>query len=102
MLKEFISKHIDHMASEAYMASRNGQAERSVALVKHMLDLQDLTQAINSRTSRVPGACSAYKRLLARKPLLNLPCWPSQLTTQQKETMAQKMSENRNRYQIKY
>ena len=82
---EFISKlrdmHNDYMSSEAYMASRNGQSERSVALVKHMLqlnpprnnkDLQDLTQAINSRTSRVRGAGSAYERLLGRKPLLNL------------------------------
>ena len=96
---EFISKlremHINHMASEAYMATRNGRPERSVTLVKHMLqlnptrsnkDLQDLTQAINSRTSGVPGAGSAYERLLGRKPLLNLPCLPSQLTTHQKET----------------
>ena len=108
---EFISKlremQINHKASEAYMAFRNGQSERSVALVKHMLqlilprnskDLQDLTQEINSRTSGVPGAGSAYERLLGRKPLLNLPCLPSQLSTKQKETMAQKMSEHRDRY----
>ena len=62
--------HIDHSPSAAYMASRNGRREHAVTLVKHMLllntprnnkDLQELTQAINSRCSGVPGAGSAYE-----------------------------------------
>ena len=52
--------HIDHSPSSAFMASQNGRSEVAVALVKRMLllnpprtnkNLQELTQAINSRTS---------------------------------------------------
>ena len=98
---------INNSPSEAYMASQNGRAERAVALVKRMLqlniprnkkELQDLTQAINARASGVPGAGSAYERLLGRKPLLNLPCLPTQLTNKQKEDMARRMSAHHDRY----
>ena len=110
-ISNFWDMHIDYMASKTYKSSRNGWAERFVAIVKHMLqlippkdkkELQNLTQAIILRTSRVSGAGFAYERLFGRKPLLNLPCLPSQLTNQQKETMAQKMSEHRDMYQMKY
>ena len=98
---EFINRlrelHINHSPSAAYMASWNRRAECAVSLVKNMLllnsprnskDLQELTQAINSRTSGVPDAGLAYESFFGRKPLLNLPCLPSQLTTKQKEKMA--------------
>ena len=93
------------------MASRNGQSVQAVALVKKSLllnttrnnkGLQELTQAINSRTSGVPGTGSAYERFFGRKPLLSLPCLPSKLTTEQKERMNQKMSEHRDRYCMKF
>ena len=91
---EFIRRlrelHIDHSPSSAYMATRNRRSEYAVSLVKKMLllnplrnnkGLQELKQAINSRTSGVPGTGSAYERFFCRKPLLHLPCLPSQLTT---------------------
>ena len=96
--------------AKSLTSSRNVRAERAVALVKRMLqlntprgnkELQDLVQAINARTSRVPGAGSAYKRLLGRKPLLNLPCLPTQLSDEQKEEMARRMSAQLDRFRQK-
>ena len=92
------------------MPSQNGRAKRAVTLVKRRLqlntprgnkDLQDLIMAINARASGDPGAGSTYESLLGRKPLLNLPCLPTQISDKHKEDMVRKMSAHRDRYRQK-
>ena len=65
-------------------------------------NLQELTQAINSRTSGVCGGGSAYEHFFGRRPLLHLPSLPKQLTPEQKVIMSDKMSKHREKYRAKY
>ena len=98
---------VDHHLSEAYLPEKNGRAECLVGIAREMLELnggindiglQDLVMAINTRTSTIPGAGSAFERLLGRKPLMHLPTLPGRLTEEEKEEMAKKLSNQRQRY----
>ena len=104
------SLNVDHSYSEAYIPSKIGCSERLVGLVKHMIELkpptgnpqlQELVQAMNARARGVQGAGTAYERLLGRKPLLDLPSLPSELSPQQWQFMQRKMSDHREKYRCR-
>ena len=52
--------------------------------------------------SGIQGEGSAYERLLGRKPLINLPCLPTELSPEQKEDMTERMSAHHERYRQKF
>ena len=83
------------------MASGFGEKNAPAEPTQNHKNLWELTQAINSRTSGVPGAGSAHERFFGRKPLLHLPSLPKQLTPEQKASMSQKMSKHRDKYHMK-
>ena len=95
---------ISHHHSAAYRPSDNGKAERSVGLLKDMIEknapltektLQSLCSALNYRGTSITGGGSASMRLTGLKPRLGLPTLAPVLSEEQKESMHLAMREHR-------
>ena len=95
---------ISHHLSAAYRPSDNGKAERSIGLLKDMIEknapltektLQSLCSALNYRGTSVTGGGSEAMRLTGLKPQFGLPTLALVMSEEKKEHRMKRSRANR-------